>query len=399
MSDNRLQIPVVVDAIRAAIGGRQEAVALHEPEFSGREWEYVKDCIDTGWVSSVGAYVDRFEKQLAAQTGSAHAVAVVNGTAALHLALELAGTRSNDEVIIPTLTFVATANAVSHCHAVPHLVDSNHETLGIDPARLARHLDGIAERGPDGVRNRLTGRRIAAVVPMHTFGHPVDMDPLIDVCEYWGLPIVEDATESLGSTYKGRNCGTLASIAALSFNGNKVVTTGSGGAILTSDPEIARRAKHLSTTAKKPHRWAFVHDEIGYNYRMPNLNAALGCAQMEQLPRFLEQKRALAKRYQAEFSGIPGIAIHTPPSFAESNFWLVAALLDPDCAGRRDELLAATNDAGLMTRPVWTLMHHLDIYANCPRMEDLSVAEDIERRLLNLPSSPKLARSANGNTI
>lgn len=379
----------VLVSLRRVLGDGDERVSLHEPCFAGHEWDYVKECLDTGWVSSVGTFVDGFEDHLARTCGVRHAVAVVNGTAALHTALLVAGVRSDDEVIVPALTFVATANAVSHCGAVPHFADSAELTLGLDPIRLAGHLERVAERKAGVCFNRETGRRLAAVVPMHVFGHPVDMDPLLQVAEHFGLAVVEDAAEALGSTYRGRPAGSLGRLAALSFNGNKILTTGGGGAILTDDPELARRAKHLTTTAKLPHRWAFEHDRIAFNYRLPNLNAALGCAQLEQLPGFLAAKRRLAAAYVQAFAGMPGVRVVTEPPFAASNYWLNALLLDEHDAVRRDEVLALTNDHGIMTRPAWRLMHHLPMYANCPRM-DLRVAESLERRLINLPSSAKL---------
>jgi perosamine synthetase len=379
-------IAAVERAVERDAGAR---VGLHEPHFGGNEWTYVKECIDTGWVSSVGSYVDRFEKQLAEFTGVRHAVAVVNGTAALHLCLVLAGVRAGDEVLVPTLTFIATANAVSYCGARPHFIDSNLGNLGVDPARLGDYLREVAEMRNGVCHNRRTGARIAAILPMHVFGLPVDMDAVAAACAPWGIMVVEDAAESLGSYYKGRHTGHSGAIAALSFNGNKVVTTGGGGAIVTNDDALAKRAKHLSTTARVAHQWSFIHDEVGYNYRMPNLNAALGCAQLEQLPGFLQRKRQLAARYQDVFAGIEGVRVLADPPWGQSNFWLNAVLLEGAHASRRDELLAATNAAGLMTRPVWTLMHKLPMYAACPRM-DLGVAEDIEGRLINLPSSAML---------
>lgn len=384
-----LEPNTVLSGIRRAIGSPNEPVVLHEPQFSGHEWEYVKECIDTGWVSSVGKFVDRFEADLAQACGVKHAVAVVNGTAALHAALLVLGVRPGDEVIVPALTFVATANAVAHCGAVPHLADSEERTLGIDPAKLDRYLSEIVQKNGAGCINGATGRRIAALVPMHVFGHPVDMDPLTAVAERYGLPILEDATEAIGSAYKGRKLGSFGELSTLSFNGNKTVTTGGGGAILTNDPDIAKRAKHLTTTGKRPHAWAFEHDCIAYNYRLPNINAALGVAQLEQLDRFLASKRRLAERYEQAFADVAGLRFFKEQPFARSNYWLNAIVLDEDSASQRDDILAVTNRAGLMTRPVWQLMHRLPMYLDCPRM-DLSVAESLERRIVNLPSSAKL---------
>ena len=380
----------VVETLRAAIHGHQTDgafIGLHIPTFKGNEWTYLKECIDTGWVSSVGKFVDRFEADLAAFCGVERAIAVANGTAALHICLLLSDVVRDDEVLMPALTFVATANAVSYCGAIPHFVDSEESTLGVDAARLAEHLAAIGERRPDGFTwNRQTGRRIKALVPMHAFGHPVDLDALAAICAEWNIILIEDAAESLGSYYKGKHTGNVGRIAALSFNGNKVLTTGGGGAILTNDVELGRRAKHLTTTAKVPHRWDFVHDETAYNYRMPNLNAALGCAQLEQLSGFLAQKRDLASRYAAAFAAVPGIRFVEEPAFGRSNYWLNCLLLERGQEIQRDLILAATNDVGLMTRPAWELMSRLPMYAACPAA-DLSGAASIAARLINIPST------------
>jgi perosamine synthetase len=377
----------VVNAIRSVVG--EGNVALHEPRFAGNEWAYLKDCLDSTFVSSVGRYVDRFEADLATYTGARHAVAVVNGTAALHVALQLAGVQEGDEVLIPALTFVATANAVAYCGAIPHFVDSEERTLGLDPQALRAYLRDTTEMRGGHCVNRATGRVIRAVVPMHTFGHPVDMEGVLALARDFHLEVIEDATESLGSTIHGKHAGTFGRMGVLSFNGNKVITTGGGGAILTDDPELARHAKHLTTTAKLPHRWAYVHDEIGYNYRLPNINAALGCAQLEQLPGFVDAKRKLHARYLAAFAGIPQVRILSEPAGCCSNYWLQTLLLDDSIAGLRDALLQATNDAGLMTRPIWELMSKLQPYRTCPSMP-LPVAESLERRVINLPSSASL---------
>ena len=379
----------IVTTLREVLEPDGAFLPLHEPTFAGNEWPYVKECIDTGWVSSAGAYVDRFEADLAAYTGVRRAVAVVNGTAALHVALLLAGVERDDEVLVPALTFVATANAVAYCGAVPHFVDSEERTLGLDAGKLGEYLDEIAVVEGGLCRNRATGRTIRAVVPMHTFGHPVDLDALAAVCDRFALVMIEDAAESLGSFYKGRHTGQWGRMATLSFNGNKTITTGGGGALLTDDDALADRAKHLTTTGKRPHRWAYEHDAVAFNYRLPNLNAALGCAQLEQLDGFLAQKRRLAARYAEAFAAVDGVRFVTEPAFAQSNYWLNALLLDEAHADERDPLLAASNDAGVMTRPVWTLMNSLPMYQACPRM-DLAVAESIERRLVNIPSSASL---------
>lgn len=383
----RFDAAAVVAAMRAALPPGSNRVALHEPRFAGNEWAYVKECLDTGWVSSVGKFVDRFEADLAAYTGTKHAIAVVNGTAALHACLLLAGVERDDEVLTSALTFIATANAISYCAAIPHFVDSDPATLGLAPIKLDAYLRDIAEMRGGACFNRRTGRRIRAVVPMHTFGHPVELDALAAVCERYGIALIEDAAESLGSYYKGRHTGNWGCVSALSFNGNKTVTTGGGGAILTNDPDLARAAKHLTTTAKLPHKWAFDHDRVGFNYRLPNINAALGCAQLEQLPGFIEAKRRLAQAYAQAFANVEGVSFFTEPRDARSNYWLNVLLLDPDYTDERDTLLQLSNDQGLMTRPVWTLMHELPMFQEHPRMQDLGVAEDLERRLVNIPSS------------
>jgi perosamine synthetase len=374
----------IVEALRSVTG--PGPVALHEPRFQGNEWAYLKECLDSTFVSSVGKFVDRFEVDLATYTGARHAVAVVNGTAALHVALKLAGVSPGDEVLLPALTFVATANAVAYCDATPHFVDSAEDTLGVDPQALRAYLSRAAELRGGQCVNRVTGRIIRALVPMHAFGHPVDIEGILALAQDFRLALVEDAAESLGSTVGGRHTGTFGLLGTLSFNGNKTITTGGGGAILTNDTTIARHAKHLTTTAKVPHRWAYLHDEVGYNYRLPNLNAALGCAQLEQLPAFVAAKRRLYEKYKVALAQVPCARLVAEPPGCTSNYWLQTLLLDKAVAAQRDAILSATNDAGLMTRPAWRLMHSLPAYRACPRM-DLPVAESLERRLVNLPSS------------
>jgi perosamine synthetase len=374
----------ITQAIAEVVGPK--AVALHEPRFIGREWDYLKECLDSTFVSSVGKFVDRFESDLAAFTGAKRAVAVVNGTAALHVALLLAGVEPGDEVLVPALTFVATANAVAYCHATPHFVDSEDGTLGLDAGALREHLLATTDQRGSLCVNRNTGRVIRAMVPMHAFGHPGDIEALLGVARDFGIVLVEDAAESLGSFVGDRHTGTFGHLGTLSFNGNKTITTGGGGAILTNDEALGARAKHLTTTAKQPHRWAFLHDQVGYNYRLPNLNAALGCAQLEQLPTFLEDKRRLYEAYARRFDSMAGVRLMKEPAGCTSNYWLQVLLLDQDQAPLRDAVLTATNDAGYMTRPVWTLMHRLPAFAACPRAA-LPVAESIEQRLINIPSS------------
>lgn len=380
-----------VAAVRSVVGAAP--AALHEPRFAGREWEYLKECLDSTFVSSVGKFVDRFEAELVAYTGAKHAVSVVNGTAALHVALRLAGVQAQDEVLVPALTFIATTNAISYCNAVPHFVDSEERCLGVDPVALRSYLGAHTEQRNGLCINKASGRVIRAIVPMHTFGHPVLLDELLAVVHDFNLVMVEDAAESLGSYYHGRHTGTFGLLGTLSFNGNKTITTGGGGAILTNDSALALRAKHLTTTAKLPHAWHYVHDEIGYNYRMPNLNAALGCAQLEQLPQFIQAKRNLFERYREALALVNGIGVHAEPEGCSSNYWLQTAVLDRDYAGHHDALLQALNAAGCMSRPAWTLMHQLTPYAACPSMA-LPVAESLAARLINIPSSSVLGLDA-----
>lgn len=368
------------------IHGKKSFVPLHEPTFNEKEVKYVTDCIHTGWVSSVGKYVDEFEKRLSEYTGVKRAVAVVNGTAALHVALKIAGVKASDEVFMPALTFIATANATTYLHAVPHFVDVSEQTLGLDPIKLEEHIREIGEMKNGHLHNKHTGRIIRAVVPMYTFGHPVNLEKLMDVCERYSLILVEDAAESLGTYYKGKHTGGFGIVGALSFNGNKIMTTGGGGAILTNDDNLANYAKHITTTAKVPHRWEYRHDEVGFNYRMPNINAALGCAQIEKLDDFLVSKRKLTKSYQKLFEQIDGVELFTEPSFGTSNYWLQTLILDPK-KHNRNVVLDVLNQEGVMTRPIWTPMHELIPYKGCPKA-DLSVTSELNKRVINIPSTP-----------
>ncbi|MCS1383980.1 LegC family aminotransferase [Lysinibacillus sphaericus] len=363
----------------------KEFVPLHEPTFNDKEVEYVTDCVKTGWVSSVGAYVNRFEEDLAKFVGVKRAVAVVNGTAALHIALKVAGVKAEDEVLMPSLTFIATANAVSYLGAVPHFIDVSINTLGVDADKLKIYLEQIGKLQNNQLYNRETGRRISALVPMHTFGHAADIEGLLKVCDMYNVTLVEDAAESLGTYYKGKHTGSFGKVSALSFNGNKIMTTGGGGAIVTDDDALADYAKHLTTTAKIPHRWAYEHDEIGFNYRMPNINAALGCAQLEKLPLFIQQKRELTKHYEQWLAGIEGVQLFKEPANTNSNYWLQTILLDEQF--NRDEVLDFLNEQGVMSRPIWNPMHHLAIYQNCPK-SDLSVTDQLNRSVVNIPSTP-----------
>lgn len=363
----------------------KDFIPLHEPTFNEKELEYVTDCVQTGWVSSVGAYVTKFEEELAKFVGVKRAVAVVNGTAALHIALKVAGVEANDEVLMPSLTFIATANAVSYCQAVPHFVDVHEETLGVDPFKLDVYLQRITEVRNGELYNKETNRRIKAVVPMHTFGHAIHIDELLAVTQKYNLVVVEDAAESLGTYYKGKHTGSFGKVNAMSFNGNKIITTGGGGAILTDDEALADYAKHLTTTAKVPHRWEYVHDDIGYNYRMPNINAALGCAQLEKLPQFLAQKKALTQKYEALLENVDGVTLYKQPEHSDSNYWLQTLLLDKSL--NRDEMLQFLNEQGIMSRPIWQPMHELEMFKECPMM-DLHVTNDMKQRIVNIPSTP-----------
>lgn len=389
---NRSLVDTITQAVRdvADANGEGRARALHEPCLDTNAWTYVKECLDSGWVSTAGPFVERFETTLAQTTGVEHVVSTVTGTAALHLCLMVAGVGPGDEVIMPALTFVATANAASYVGAIPHFADIEPCTLGLDAVRLVAHLDAIAERTDDGVINRRTGRPIRAVVCMHTFGHPVDLDSLAALCAQWGLVLIEDAAEALGSYYKNRHVGGVGRLAALSFNGNKIATSGGGGALLTNDAELASTARHLATTAKQPHPWAFDHDQVGYNYRLPSINAALGCAQLDQLDSLLSAKRELAQAYARALADIDGVVFFEDMPWATSNAWLSTLLLDESNIETRDILLQALHNANLGARPVWTPMHRLPMYSECPRM-DLHITEDMLGRVVCLPSSAFLA--------
>ena len=377
----------ITTAIQKAIG--KKTAVLHEPSFTGNESKYVLECLDSTFVSSVGEFVDRFEKELANYTGAKYAVAVVNGTAALHMALLLAGVKSGDEILVPALSFVATANAVCYCRAKPHFVDSEERTLGMDPAALRDYLQSVTEQRNGICVNLKNGRPIRAMIPVHIFGHPCDLKGLLEVANDFNLLIIEDAAESLGSFYQGQHTGTFGLLGTLSFNGNKTITTGGGGAILTDDPELAKRAKHLTTTAKTPHLWDYIHDEVGYNYRMPNLNAALGCAQLEQLPNFLDSKRILFNRYKEAFRNISQVRLYSEPEGSHSNYWLQTLILDECVSKQKDAVLEITNSAGVMTRPAWTLLHKLPPFQGCYHAP-LHVSKSLERRIINLPSSMAL---------
>ena len=363
-------------------------IALHEPNIGQRENELVSKCLASGWVSSVGEYISEFEQGLAKFTNSKHAIAVVNGTAALHLALHSVGVKPGDEVLVPTLSFVATANAVSHCGAIPHFVDSDPETLGLDPLALREHLRANASLRDGELHNTSTGRRISAVVPMHTFGHPMQIEALIDVAKEFNLVVVEDAAESIGSYVGTTHTGTFGRCGSLSFNGNKTITTGGGGAILTNDSGLAQRIRHLATTAKMPHDYEYIHDAVAFNYRMPNINAALGCAQLSRLDDFLSAKRVLAEKYSEGFSSARSMQFVAEPHGTTSNYWLNTIRLSKPDLSLRDELLVAARASGYMCRPAWNLLHTLPMYESSPRAK-LPVAQNLWQSLINIPSSAR----------
>lgn len=366
--------------------GDEDFTPLHCATFRGNEKKYLTECIDTTFVSSVGEFVNRFERMVAEFTGAKRAVVCVNGTNALHMAMMLAGVEREDEVITQPLTFIATANAISYCGAEPVFIDVDMDTMGLSPSKMSEWLEANAEMKDGQCFNRISGHRIKACIPMHTFGHPVHLDELVALCREWNIELIEDAAESIGSYYKGKHTGTFGTIGVLSFNGNKTITTGGGGMLLFNDEKLADHCKHLTTQAKVPHRWEFKHDHIGYNYRMPNINAALGCAQMEVLPQFLESKRQTAEAYKQFFKDHPTIKFMAEPAGTVSNYWLCAVLL-PDHESQI-EFLTETNDNGVMTRPIWELMNRLPMFRNC-QCGDLSNSEYLADRIVNIPSSVK----------
>jgi len=374
----------LTDFIRQTFKVENGLIPLHEPRFYGNEKKYVLDAIDSTFVSSVGEYVDRFESMICGITGAKYAIAVVNGTNALHLALLLSGVKKNEEVLTQSLTFVATANAISYCNAIPHFVDVDKETMGLSPSLLKKYLGKISEIKNGYCYNKNTGKRIAACVPMHTIGLPMYIDDLVKVCNQYNIPVIEDAAESLGSFYKGKHTGTFGLLGIYSFNGNKIVTSGGGGAIVTNNKELANKAKHLSTQAKIPHKWEYKHDSIGYNYRMPNLNAALACAQLEQLDSYVENKRELSDLYLEFLKEDKDIQLVRETKNGRANYWLNAIILkDKDS---RDSFLEATNSIGIMTRPIWGLMNNLEMFKDSPK-DDLSNAKWLEDRIVNIASS------------
>ncbi|WP_425659668.1 LegC family aminotransferase [Tenacibaculum ascidiaceicola] len=361
----------------------KDFIPLHSPVFIGKEKEYLMKCIDSTFVSSVGKYVDEFESLMSLSTKTKRAIAVVNGTAGLHVALKLVGVKKGDEVITQALTFVATANAIAYNNALPVFLDVDIDTMGLSPKAVENFLIEFGELRKDGCYNKKTGRKIGACMPMHTFGFPVDLDELIRVCKEWNIPLVEDAAESLGSKYKGKSTGSFGNVGVFSFNGNKIITSGGGGAIVTNNIELGNRAKFLTTTAKEPHAYEYVHNELGYNYRMPNLNAALACAQMEKLNYFIEEKRKLAKDYQSFFKE-KGINFRTENPNTKANYWLMCIELENK--RERDIFLKETNNQGVMTRPIWRLINSLPMYSECYR-DSQENAKYLVDRIVNVPSS------------
>lgn len=367
-----------IDLVRS-IFKTDDFIPLHEPRFHGNEKKYVLDTIDSTFVSSVGEYVNRFEKDFAQYTGAKYAIATVNGTAALHIALKVAEVEEGTEVITQPLTFVATCNAISYCGASPIFVDVDEDTLGLSPNSLREFLREHTIQEMNRCINKVTRSVIAACMPMHTFGHPARIDEIADICNEYNIALIEDAAEALGSSYKNKHLGNWGKLSAFSFNGNKIITTGGGGMIITDDEELALKCKHLTTTAKVPHKWEFYHDEIGYNYRMPNLNAALGCAQLEQLDQFLDNKRYLAKKYSKDLKGF-----FVEPENSKSNYWLNAIKLENKKA--QIEFLEKTNEVGIMTRPIWRLMNKLPAF-NASQKSELSISKKLSETVVNIPSS------------
>ncbi len=377
----------IISFIRKTFKEPSAFLPLHEPRFVGNEREYVIDAIDSTFVSSVGKYVNLFEKMMCDITGAKYAVATVNGTNALHLSLLVAGVKNGDEVLTQALTFIATANAIKYANATPHFVDVDKDTMGLSPSLLDKYLTEITEIKNNQCYNKITGKKISACIPMHTFGLPLRIDELVEVCNKFHIPVIEDAAESLGSYYKNKHTGTFGLLGTFSFNGNKTVTSGGGGCIVTNNEDIAHLAKHLSTQAKIPHQWEYAHDAIGYNYRMPNLNAALACAQLEQLDFYIENKRELSDLYFDFLKDSKDIILAREIENAKANYWLNALILQDREA--RDKFLEQTNSAKVMTRPIWKLMNKLEMFKNCPK-SDLSNAEWLEDRVVNITSSVRI---------
>ena len=383
----QLEAENVINFVRELYQEPEQSIYLHEPRFFGNEKKYLNDAIDSTFVSSIGAYVDRFEKMMSEIAQTKYAVAVVNGTAALHIGLKLVGVEENTEVLTQPLTFIATANAIAYEKAIPHFVDVSKDTLGLCPIALKKRLEQIAEIKGGICYNKETGRRISACLPMHTFGLPLAIDKIVELCNSYNIPVVEDAAESLGSYYKGKHTGGFGQVGTFSFNGNKTVTCGGGGAIVTNDEELAKRAKHITTTAKVPHIWEYSHDEIGYNYRMPNINAALACAQLEQLEVYLTNKRVTSNSYSEFFSKSKTIKYIKENTNSKANYWLNAIQLSS--LDERNQFLKVTSSKGIMCRPIWKLLNSLEMYSACPS-GPLENSKHFENTIVNLPSSVRV---------
>ena len=381
-----MEFKKITDFIREWYGGA-EFIPLSAPVFSGNEKKYLSECIDTTFVSSVGKFVDRFEDGIANYAGCKRAVVCVSGTNALHISLMLAGVERDDEVLTQALTFIATCNALSYIGAVPVFIDVDRDTMGLSPIAIRKWLEKNSEIKNNQCFNKKTRRRIKACVPMHTFGHPVHLDELVDVCKEYHIELVEDAAESIGSLYKGQHTGTFGKIGALSFNGNKTITTGGGGMMLFNDEDLAAYAKHITTQAKVPHRWEFRHDQIGYNYRMPNINAALGCAQLENIDKYIESKRQTAIAYKEFFRNIPDVEFFSEPENCRSNYWLNAIIMKDKVM--QQEFLQFSNDNGVMTRPIWELMNRLPMFEKCEN-DGLENTIYFADRVVNIPSSVRV---------
>lgn len=367
--------------------GNQDFIPLAVPVFAGNEKKYLEECIDTTFVSSVGNFVDRFEKDMAEYASCEKAVVCVSGTNALHMSMMLVGVKRDDEVLTQALTFIATCNAISYIGAHPIFIDVDKSTMGLSPDALKEWLVKNAEVKNGQCYNKKTGRRVKACVPMHTFGHPVRIEEIVNLCKEYHIELVEDAAESIGSLYKGKHTGTSGKVGAISFNGNKTITTGGGGIMLFNDEELAAQAKHLTTQAKIPHRWEFRHDQVGYNYRMPNINAALGCAQLENLDKFIASKRQLALEYAEYFKNVDDIQFFTEAEGSFSNYWLQTVILKDKAA--QQEFLQQTNDNGVMTRPIWELMNRLPMFEHCEN-DGLKNTIWFADRVVNIPSSVRL---------
>ena len=396
MINKKDKILEIIKVLNQTIGAlrfhHKSNIYLHEPDIKKEDWKFVKECLSRNFVSSVGNYVTEFEETLKKFTKAKYVIATVNGTSAIHLALVVMGANENDEVILPSLNFVAAANAIKYCNAIPHFVEVEEETLGIDPVKLEEYLKKIVIKKNNISFNKYTKKRIRFMLPLHMFGHPAKILELKKIAKNYNLKIIEDAAESLGSTYKSKHLGTFGDIGVLSFNGNKIITTGGGGALLTNSLKIAKKLKYLSTTAKKPHRWKYEYSDIGYNYRMPGINASLGCAQMKRIKSYVSIKRKLFKKYKDGFKNIKDIAIFQEPKYAKSNYWLQTIILDNKISHLKEKILEKANNLGFSIRPIWKPLHKLNKFKLCPRME-MKITENLEKRILNLPSSVYLLKN------